>query len=158
MSAEIGVSKTAVYDKLNRLEPNVSQPKSFYFNSPENRRRKSPFPPYDPRHPHVSTARLLAQKKQSRACLTNESASELISRINLSFIWLPQEGSRNLLSKKQVVRDSLSRTTCFFQPFPREKTWSKLVSQRPPAPTKQGDFDTLTLTIGAVGGRGMGGF
>ncbi len=25
MSAEIGVSKTAVYDKLNRLEPNVSQ-------------------------------------------------------------------------------------------------------------------------------------
>jgi hypothetical protein len=25
MSAEIGVSKTAVYDKLNRLEPNVSK-------------------------------------------------------------------------------------------------------------------------------------
>jgi hypothetical protein len=25
MSAEIGVSKTAVYDKLNRLEPNVSR-------------------------------------------------------------------------------------------------------------------------------------
>ena len=48
------------------------------------------FPPYDPSHPHVSTARLLGEKKQSRACLTNKSASgkirELISRINLSFI------------------------------------------------------------------------
>ncbi len=30
-------------------------------------KKKKPKPPYDPRHPHVSTARLLAQKKQSRA-------------------------------------------------------------------------------------------
>ncbi|MGK7874970.1 MAG: hypothetical protein AB4426_17225 [Xenococcaceae cyanobacterium] len=30
-------------------------------------KKKKPKPPYDPRHPHVSTARLLAQKKKSRA-------------------------------------------------------------------------------------------
>ncbi len=30
-------------------------------------KKKKPKPPYDPAHPHVSTARLLAQKKKSRA-------------------------------------------------------------------------------------------
>ncbi|MDJ0592591.1 MAG: hypothetical protein QNJ72_21800 [Pleurocapsa sp. MO_226.B13] len=30
-------------------------------------KKKKPKPPYEPRHPHVSTARLLAQKKKSRA-------------------------------------------------------------------------------------------
>ncbi len=30
-------------------------------------KKKKPKPPYDPRHPHVSTARLLAEKKKSRA-------------------------------------------------------------------------------------------
>ena len=62
---------------------------SAFTSAPRKPKKKKPKPPYDPRHPHVSTARLLAQKKKSRACLTNESARgeirELISRINFSF-------------------------------------------------------------------------
>ncbi len=35
--------------------------------TPRKAKKKKPKPPYDPAHPHVSTARLLAQKKKSRA-------------------------------------------------------------------------------------------
>ena len=37
-----------------------------FTSSPRKPKKKKPKPPYDPRHPHVSTARLLAQKKKSR--------------------------------------------------------------------------------------------
>ncbi len=47
-----------------------------FTSAPRKPKKKKPKPPYDPRHPHVSTARLLAQKKKSRACLTNESAGQ----------------------------------------------------------------------------------
>ena len=38
-----------------------------FTSTPRKAKKKKPKPPYDPRHPHVSTARLLAQKKKSRA-------------------------------------------------------------------------------------------
>ena len=38
-----------------------------FSSSPRKPKKKKPKPPYDPRHPHVSTARLLAEKKKSRA-------------------------------------------------------------------------------------------
>ncbi len=38
-----------------------------FTSAPRKAKKKKPKPPYDPRHPHVSTARLLAEKKQSRA-------------------------------------------------------------------------------------------
>jgi hypothetical protein len=38
-----------------------------FTSSPRKPKKKKPKPPYDPRHPHVSTARLLAEKKKSRA-------------------------------------------------------------------------------------------
>ncbi|MDJ0568662.1 MAG: IS4 family transposase [Pleurocapsa sp. MO_192.B19] len=38
-----------------------------FTSAPRKPKKKKPKPPYDPRHPHVSTARLLAQKKKSRA-------------------------------------------------------------------------------------------
>ncbi len=37
-----------------------------FTSSPRKPKKKKPKPPYDPRHPHVSTARLLAEKKKSR--------------------------------------------------------------------------------------------
>jgi hypothetical protein len=37
-----------------------------FTSTPRQPKQKKPKPPYDPRHPHVSTARLLAQKKKSR--------------------------------------------------------------------------------------------
>ena len=37
-----------------------------FTSSPRKPKKKKPKPPYDPRHPHVSTARLLTEKK-SRA-------------------------------------------------------------------------------------------
>ena len=37
-----------------------------FTSSKRKPKKKQPKPPYDPRHPHVSTARLLAQKKKSR--------------------------------------------------------------------------------------------
>ena len=37
-----------------------------FTSSPRKAKKKKPKPPYDPRHPHVSTARLLTEKK-SRA-------------------------------------------------------------------------------------------
>ncbi len=53
-----------------------------------------------------------------------------------------QELAINVLSKKE----------------PREKTWSKLVSLRRPPLRSKGTLTHSPLTIGAVGGRGMGGF
>ncbi len=47
-----------------------------FTSNPRKPKKKKPKPAYDPRHPHVSTARLLAEKKKSRACLTNESAGQ----------------------------------------------------------------------------------
>ncbi len=38
-----------------------------FTSTPRKPKKKKPKPPYDPAHPHVSTARLLAQKKKSRA-------------------------------------------------------------------------------------------
>ena len=38
-----------------------------FTSTPRKAKKKKPKPPYDPRHPHVSTARLLSQKKKSRA-------------------------------------------------------------------------------------------
>ncbi len=38
-----------------------------FTSAPRKPKKKKPKPPYDPAHPHVSTARLLAQKKKSRA-------------------------------------------------------------------------------------------
>jgi hypothetical protein len=38
-----------------------------FTSAPRKPKQKQPKPPYDPRYPHVSTARLLAQKKKSRA-------------------------------------------------------------------------------------------
>ncbi len=38
-----------------------------FTSAPRKPQKKKPKPPYDPRHPHVSTARLLAEKKKSRA-------------------------------------------------------------------------------------------
>ena len=38
-----------------------------FTSSPRKPKKKKPKLPYDPRHPHVSTARLLAEKKKSRA-------------------------------------------------------------------------------------------
>ncbi len=38
-----------------------------FTSTPRKAKKKKPKPPYDPAHPHVSTARLLAQKKKSRA-------------------------------------------------------------------------------------------
>ena len=38
-----------------------------FTSAPRKPKKKKPKPPYDPRHPHVSTARLLAEKKKSRA-------------------------------------------------------------------------------------------
>ncbi len=40
---------------------------SAFTSAPRKEKKKKPKPSYDRRHPHVSTARLLAQKKQSRA-------------------------------------------------------------------------------------------
>jgi hypothetical protein len=40
---------------------------SAFTSTKRNPKKKKPKPSYDPRHPHVSTARLLAQKKKSRA-------------------------------------------------------------------------------------------
>ena len=37
-----------------------------FTSTPRKAKKKKPKPPYDPRHPHVSTARLLAEKKKSR--------------------------------------------------------------------------------------------
>ncbi len=37
-----------------------------FTSAPRKPKKKKPKPPYDPRHPHVSTARLLAEKKKSR--------------------------------------------------------------------------------------------
>ena len=37
-----------------------------FTSSPRKPKKKKPKPPYDPRHPHVSTARLLAEKNKSR--------------------------------------------------------------------------------------------
>ena len=37
-----------------------------FTSAPRKPKQKKPKPPYDPRHPHVSTARLLAEKKKSR--------------------------------------------------------------------------------------------
>ena len=63
-------------------------------------KKKKLKPPYDPRHPHVSTARLLAQKKQSRACLTNKlSRLEGNSRIpiaNQCFFYLTAPKRRDV--------------------------------------------------------------
>ncbi len=38
-----------------------------FTSTPRKPKKKKPKPSYDPAHPHVSTARLLAQKKKSRA-------------------------------------------------------------------------------------------
>ncbi len=38
-----------------------------FTSTPRKPKKKKPKPPYDPAHPHVSTARLLAEKKKSRA-------------------------------------------------------------------------------------------
>ena len=38
-----------------------------FTSAPRKPKKKKPKPPYDPSHPHVSTARLLAEKKKSRA-------------------------------------------------------------------------------------------
>ncbi len=38
-----------------------------FTSTPRKPKKKKSKPPYDPAHPHVSTARLLAQKKKSRA-------------------------------------------------------------------------------------------
>ena len=38
-----------------------------FTSAPRKPKKKKPKPPYDPAHPHVSTARLLAEKKKSRA-------------------------------------------------------------------------------------------
>lgn len=38
-----------------------------FTSAPRKPKKPKPKPPYDPAHPHVSTARLLAQKKKSRA-------------------------------------------------------------------------------------------
>ncbi len=38
-----------------------------FTSTPRKAKKKQPKPPYDPSHPHVSTARLLAEKKKSRA-------------------------------------------------------------------------------------------
>jgi hypothetical protein len=38
-----------------------------FTSTPRKPKKKKPKPAYDPRHPHVSTARLLAEKKKSRA-------------------------------------------------------------------------------------------
>ena len=38
-----------------------------FTSTPRKPKKKKPKPPYDPAHPHVSTARLFAQKKKSRA-------------------------------------------------------------------------------------------
>jgi len=40
---------------------------SAFTSAPRKPKQKKPKPPYDPRHPHVSTARLLDKKKKSRA-------------------------------------------------------------------------------------------
>ncbi len=40
---------------------------SAFTTSPRKPKKKKPKPPYDPAHPHVSTARLLAEKKSARA-------------------------------------------------------------------------------------------
>ena len=40
---------------------------SAFTAAPRKPKKKKPKLPYDPRHPHVSTARLLAEKKKSRA-------------------------------------------------------------------------------------------
>ena len=40
---------------------------SAFTSAPSKPKKKKPKPPYDPRQPHVSTARLLAEKKKSRA-------------------------------------------------------------------------------------------
>ncbi len=40
---------------------------SAFLSHPRGPKKKKKKPPYDPRHPHVSTARLLAQKKKQRA-------------------------------------------------------------------------------------------
>ena len=37
-----------------------------FTSAPRKPKKKKSKPPYDPRHPHVSTARLLAEKKKSR--------------------------------------------------------------------------------------------
>ncbi len=40
---------------------------SAFLSHPRGPKQKKKKPTYDPRHPHVSTARLLAQKKKQRA-------------------------------------------------------------------------------------------
>ncbi len=39
---------------------------SAFTTNPRKPKKQKPKPPYDPAHPHVSTARLLAQKKSAR--------------------------------------------------------------------------------------------
>ena len=41
-----------------------------FTSAPRKPKKKKPKPAYDPAHPHVSTARLLAQKKKVRASPT----------------------------------------------------------------------------------------
>ncbi len=45
-----------------------------FTSAPRKPKKKKPKPPYDPRHPHVSTARLSPRKRNLGLSQTNESA------------------------------------------------------------------------------------
>ncbi len=53
-ASQLNVSRTAVYDKLNS-----------FLKLPRTPKNKKDPPLYDPRHPHISTAKLLAKAKKS---------------------------------------------------------------------------------------------
>lgn len=53
-----------------------------FSSSPRKPKKKKPKPPYDPNHPHVSTARLLAQAQQKKSRAYSNSLLTLFYLIN----------------------------------------------------------------------------
>ena len=63
--SDLGTMDLSQFSSLLQVWGQSVNLKAFTSN-PRKAKKKKPKPPYDPRHPHVSTARLLAEKKKSR--------------------------------------------------------------------------------------------
>ncbi len=63
--SDLGTMSLPQFSSLLQNWANSVNLKAFT-SSPRKAKKKKSKPPYDPRHPHVSTARLLAEKKKSR--------------------------------------------------------------------------------------------
>ena len=63
--SDLGTMDLTQFSSLLQEWANSVNLKAFT-SAPRKPKKKKPKPPYDPRHPHVSTARLLAEKKKSR--------------------------------------------------------------------------------------------